>query len=181
MPEETSPEFDLLAQIAKYLRKDFVGSNDPWVESPLAWIRVLPPALRGKLGVSLIRGWLGAKDFSVDVSGDSEADLLINRHRVEVKFSTLWKSGVYKFQQIRDQNYEYAICLGVSPFEAHCWVISKPILNEHVIGHKPQHRGAKGTDTFWFSVEPNNPPGWLLECGGTLEEALVVLRKLSRK
>ena len=31
----------------------------------------------------------------------------------------------YKFQQLRDQNYEFAICLGISPFSAHCWVLPK--------------------------------------------------------
>jgi hypothetical protein len=46
--------------------------------------------------------------------------MLINGHRVEIKFSTLWQEGIYNFQQIRDQNYEYAVCLGISPFEAHC-------------------------------------------------------------
>ena len=98
---------------------------------------------------------------------------------MEIKFSTLWKKGIYRFQQIRDQNYEYAVCLGISPQEAHCWVISKVLLLDHVIGHTPQHRGGLGTDTFWFSVDPNNPPDWLVDCGGSLDEAFRVLRSLS--
>lgn len=109
-------------------------------------------------------------------SGDSEADRIIAGQRVEIKFSTLWESGVYTFQQIRDQNYEHAICLGLAPFNAHCWVISKEILRQHVIGHTPQHRGMSGTDTFWLSVFATNPPSWLQQCGGTLADAFEVLQ-----
>jgi hypothetical protein len=101
----------------------------------LEWVLRLPAGSKGKLGKLLVYQWCALKGLSVDRSRDSEADMLINGHRVEVKFSTLWQSGIYKFQQIRDQNYEYSVCLGVSPFEAHCWVISKAILLQYVIGH----------------------------------------------
>jgi hypothetical protein len=107
--------------------------------------------------------------------------MLINGHRVEVKFSSLWKSGIYKFQQIRNQNYEYAICLGVSPFEAHCWVISKALLLKHVIGHMGQHTGVDGQDTSWLTVDPKKPLDWLLQCGGSLDEAFLVLKGLKRR
>ena len=46
-----------------------------------------------------------------------------------------WKSGIYKFQQIQDQNYEFGIFLDLSPFQAHCWVINKDILKKYVIGY----------------------------------------------
>ena len=103
--------------------------------------------------------------------------MVINGHRVEVKFSTLWESGAYTFQQIRDQNYEYAILLGISPFDAHCWVLSKSVLRQHVIGHTPQHAGKTGTDTFWLSFPASNPYEWLRPYGGSLEQAYQVLRK----
>ena len=44
---------------------------------------------------------------------------------MEIKFSTLWKSGVYKFQQIRDQEYDAMVLLGISPFSAACWIVPK--------------------------------------------------------
>lgn len=107
--------------------------------------------------------------------------MLLNGHRVEIKFSTLWEGNIYTFQQIRDQNYDYAICLGISPFEAHCWVASKAILKKHVIGHLGQHTGAGARETAWFTVNPQEPPEWLRSCGGSLEQAYAVLRSLSRK
>jgi len=116
----------------------------------------------------------------VGPSPDSDADMLVNDHRVEIKFSTLWKNGINKFQQIRNQNYEYAVCLGISPHEAHCWVISKEILLENVIGHLGQHTGASSQETAWITIIPSNPPEWLSACGGNLSRAYEVLDSLSK-
>jgi hypothetical protein len=71
--------------------------------------------------------------------------------------------------------------LGISPFDAHCWVVSKSVLRENVIGHLGQHTGMTGQETAWFPVHPNNPPEWLKYCGGTLDEAFIILRTLSPK
>ena len=125
--------------------------------------------------------WCALKGLSIDSSPDPEADMLVNGHRVEIKFSTLWKTGIYKFQQIRDQNYEYSVCIGISPREAHCWVVSKKVLKKHVIGHLGQHTGSSGKETSWFTVKPSDPPEWLIPCGGTLEQAFIILKSLSRK
>ena len=61
-----------------------------------------------------------AKGFDVAKSPDSQADRIIAGARAEIKTSTLWKNGVYMFQQLRDQNYAFVICLGISPLNAHC-------------------------------------------------------------
>ena len=42
----------------------------------------------------------------------------------------LWQTGTYKFQQIRNQNYRFVVCLGISPHDAHCWIIPKNVLME---------------------------------------------------
>lgn len=123
-------------------------------------------------------GWLAAKDFDVVRSPDSEADRLINDHRIEIKFSTLWKAGIYKFQQLRDQNYEFAICLGVSPFAAHCWILPKAeIIKRWSIGDgiQSQHGGSSGKDTAWLSVEVAKPYSWLKSFGGALSTVIPLL------
>ena len=166
------PEVNLLASIAGTLHDDYVKNSeaDPWSDSPFKWIKTRPSRQVGKIGEQLVAGWCAAKGFDVTKSGDSEADRVIAGKRVEIKFSTLWKSGVFKFQQLRDQNYEYAICLGISPFDAQCWAISKEILLRHVIRVTPQHRGAEGSDTFWLSFQATTPPRWLEQCGGHLAD-----------
>ncbi|HLO15755.1 MAG TPA: hypothetical protein VK206_13060 [Anaerolineales bacterium] len=174
-------EFELLASAATLIRPEFEKDKSPWAGSKFEWVLRLPSASKGKLGKRLVNAWCALKGLSIESSSDSQADIMINGHRVEIKFSTLWEANIYKFQQIRDQNYEYAICLGISPFEAHCWVVSKQVLRTHVIGHMGQHTGSKGQETAWFTVNPKSPPDWLVLCGGTLEEAYKVLKSLSNK
>ncbi|HSV72350.1 MAG TPA: hypothetical protein VLH79_01155 [Chthonomonadales bacterium] len=175
----TEPEMEMLATIASALKCDYIreGADDPWAVSPFAWIRTRPSRQAGKIGEQLVAGWCAAKGLDVTSSGDSEADRIIAGRRVEIKLSTLWESGVYKFQQLRDQHYEFAVCLGISPFDAHCWVISKSDLRQHVIGHTPQHTGKGGTDTFWLSFDAAAPPAWLSRCGGQLKDAYEIMRK----
>ncbi len=178
---ETSDEFKLLGYAASYIKPEFAKKTTAWQGSPFEWILSLPSGSKGKLGKRLVYQWCAVKGLSIDGSPDSQADMLVNGHRVEIKFSTLWEANIYKFQQIRDQNYEYAICLGVSPFEAHCWVVSKKILKQYVIGHLGQHTGSAGQETAWFAVNPHSPLPWILQCGGTLEQAYKVLKSLSSK
>jgi hypothetical protein len=178
---KTVSDFDLLATAANYIKNDFQQDDLAWEGSPFEWVLELPPGSKGKLGKQLVFQWCALKGLAVDRSPDSEADMLINGHRVEIKFSTLWKVGIYKFQQIREQNYEYSVCLGISPFEAHCWVVSKSILRLNVIGHLGQHTGLAGQETAWFPVNPNKPPDWLIPCGGTLDQAFNVLKNLSHR
>ncbi len=178
----TDPEVQMLAAIAATLKGDYIKENeqDIWAGSPFAWIKTRPSRQIGKIGEQLIAGWAAAKGLDVTASHDPEADRIIGGRRMEIKFSTLWESGVYKFQQLRDQNYEYAICLGICPFDAHCWVISKELLCRYVIGHTPQHTGQGGTDTFWLSFPVDQPYVWLEPCGGRLSKAFEVLKSISR-
>ena len=182
MPEKiVSAEFELLATAANFIKPEFKKAETTWAGSQFEWVLTLPSASKGKLGKRLVYQWCAVKGLSIDSSPDSQADMLINGHRVEIKFSTLWETGLYKFQQLRDQNYEYAVCLGISPFNAHCWVVSKQILRKHVIGHMGQHTGAAGQETAWFAVNPQSPPSWLTLYGGTLEQAYKVLKSLSHR
>lgn len=181
MTFEVSPEFELLAVAARFIKPEFDKTSSIWDGSPFEWVKTMSSASKGKLGKRLVFQWCAIKGLSTSNSPDSQADMLINGHRVEIKFSTLWEANIYKFQQIRDQNYEYAVCLGISPNDAHCWVISKKMLKKYVIGHMGQHTGSAGQETAWFSVNPKFPPDWLSPCGGTLAQAYIVLKSLSNK
>ncbi len=172
----TDPDVGILAGIAGTLRSDYVkeGADDPWAGSPFAWIKTRPSRQIGKIGEQLVAGWCAAKGLDVTGAGDSEADRVIGGRRMEIKFSTLWESGTYTFQQIRDQDYEFAVCLGVSPFDANCWVVPKDIIRRHA---PPQHGGKAGTDTRWLTFPAESPPAWIHEYGGRLADAFVVLRR----
>jgi site-specific DNA-methyltransferase (adenine-specific) len=177
VPEEiTIQDFQLLVSASSYLKLDLESPGGEWEESPFGWILDLPPAAKGKLGRHLILTWCISKGFSVDHSVEKDASLLINGKRVNTKFSTLWSGGIYKFQQIRDLNYDYLICMGISPDEAHCWILRKDdVLSNAKIQHKG--RGEKGSE-YWISVNPNSPPPWITTSGGTLFQAYQAMLKI---
>lgn len=178
------PEVQLLAGIAGTLRVDYADEDLAWEGSPFAWIKARPSRQVGTIGEKLIAGYLAAKDFDVVKSPDSEADRIISGRRAEIKFSTLWASGSFKFQQLRDQNYAVAICLGVSPFDAHCWAIPKTLIMSNwgkAPGLTSQHGGRQGRDTAWLQVDPAHVPAWLQPHGGSLSRATEVLRAFVRR
>ena len=153
-----SQEFANLVGISELLGREYVDDDKQWIGSPFEWIKRRPSRSIGAIGEKMVSAWLAMHDFSVQRSPDTEADRIIEGHRVEIKFSTLWKNGTYLFEQIRDQNYEFAIFLGVSPNAAHCWVVPKSDLirlwkDENKISS--QHGGQHGSDTAWARVSPS--------------------------
>lgn len=159
-----------LGRISLELANSYVGTgNDPWEGSPFAWILSRTSRQKGKIGEELVASWLTEAGFSVERSPDSEADRLINGKRVEIKLSTLWGNGTYVFQQLRDQNYDVIICIGLSPDAAHAWVMKKSEIPFSELRH--QHAGVNGSDTWWLPVNPAKIPEWLMPYGGTLEAA----------
>lgn len=176
--ELPDPEVRLLAGLAATLEPDFVQNTGAWDGSPFRWIKTsLPSRTVGAVGEALVAGWAAAKGFDVTRTGDSEADRVINGHRVEIKFSTLWASGGYKFQQIRDQEYDFCFCLGVSPFDAHAWFIPKSVLKRYVIGHMGQHSGAGGRETAWLGFDANQPYDWMGSHGGRLSDVASLIQQ----
>lgn len=180
-PTIGDPEVLALSSLASGLEAEYApGPNDPWHGSPFKWIKSQPSRRVGKIGESLVSGWAAANGFDVARTGDSEADRLIHGYRVEIKFSTLWESGGYKFQQIRDQDYEYCFCLGVSPFDAHAWLFPKSALRQYVIGHMGQHTGAQGADTAWLGFEVGHEFPWMQKYGGRLGDVKRILHQIGR-
>lgn len=181
MPQIDDPEALTLAGISATIEADYVGvSMDPWAGSPFGWILAQPSRRKGAIGEQLVSRWCVAEGFVVSRSPDSEADRIIEGHRIEVKLSTLWAGGGYKFQQIRNQRYEYLFCLGIAPFAVNAWLIPKAVLLEHVIGHTGQHTGAGGKDTAWLGFPAHAPYAWLAPYGGRLADVRSLLRENGR-
>ncbi len=177
----TDPHVQTLAAIAATLSENYVvGEDDPWQESPFKWILALPSRAKGAVGESLVAGWAAATGFDVLRSPDSQADRVIHGYRVEIKFSTLWRNGGFKFQQIRDQHYDFCLCLGISPFDAQAWLLPKSVLLERVIGVMGQHTGSGGRDTAWLSVTAARPDPWLAAHGGRLRDVHELLERADR-
>lgn len=154
------------------VRMGKADANDPWAGSPFEWIVRLPSRSRGRAGELIVESWLEAMAFEVRPPTNSGHDRTVSGRRVEIKFSTLWESGGYVFQQLRDQDYEYVVMLGISPTTAQCWIIPKDEAFSRAV---PQHGGAAGRDTKWLRIPASNPPEWMGQYGGELESALPIL------
>lgn len=165
-----------LAMLSGSIAGDYLRSiDDPWVGSPFEWILKIPSRSKGAVGEKLVAGWAATRGLDVMRPPNSDADRIINGHRVEVKMSTLWANGGFKFQQIRNQDYDYCLCLGISPFDAQAWLLPKSLLLERVIGHMGQHTGTTGTDTAWLGFRPESPYPWLEPYGDRLADVFRLL------
>jgi hypothetical protein len=110
------PEVQLLATLSATLEGDYAPEpNDPWVGSPFAWILKQPSRTKGAIAEKLVAGWCATKGFDVIRSPDSDADRVVEGHRIEIKFSTMWKTGVYKFQRIRNKAMTIAFVSACPP------------------------------------------------------------------
>lgn len=184
MPNIADAEVHILAMYSEMLKQEYPERTAEWKESPFEWILRRPSKQKGTIGEKLVAGYLACKGFDVVRSPDSEADRLINGVRAEIKMSTLWGNGNYKFQQFRDQDYRFAVCLGIGPFDAHCWVLSKETIMRQWKsgGIKSQHGGSGGTDTAWLTVNPKEEsPEWLNGCGGRLGQAIELIAMITGK
>lgn len=176
-------EVSRLSEIASNIMPDYQEKNDQWVNSPFGWLKTLPSRRRGAAFERLVHEWCVENQLEVSSSPDSDADLVLAGVRVEVKGSTLWETGTYTFQQIRNQNYDVLLCLGICPFDAHCWAIPK----DHIISLwnagivRSQHGGASGRDTAWITVNPAKPHDWMRPYGGSLDAGFANLKLLTRR
>lgn len=154
------------------VRMGKADAEDPWAGSPFEWMMRLPSRSRGRAGELIVESWLEGLGFDVRLPVNTGHDRLVSLRKVEIKFSTLWASGDYVFQQLRDQDYELILLLGVSPSIAHCWLAPKSVAYGHAV---PQHGGAAGRDTRWLRLPASAPPSWMAEYGGDLENSVSVL------
>ena len=153
--ELADPNVSFLAEVASSIESEYTRDLSDWEESPFSWIMSHPAATRGAVGKRLVSCLLDQRGLAVGSCPGRGADRLVNGRRVAIKFSMIWEGGFYRFQQIRDQDYDMLVCLGVSPFDAHSWVFTKTLLLEgwnELDGFGSQHGGHIGTDTAWIHV-----------------------------
>jgi hypothetical protein len=172
-------DFEYLTRIMRGLESQHPGTQT-WDESPFKWILALPAATKGAVGRQLVTSWghtLGI--FPQQITKDGQIYLDVNGAIVQVKFSTLWDSGYYRFQQIRDRDYDYCLCFGLAPFDMNAWLIPKKVLDTHVIGTKGQHTGTGSSETWWLEVSPATQEPWLEDFGGQLADVGLQLKSLA--
>ena len=173
-------EVESLARIAGPMEDSDPAVEAFWAESPFDWIRRKMSGSKGAIFKRLVAQYFAEKGFDVRPAPGRGADRIIGGLRIQIKGATLWSDfQSYRFQQLRDQDHDMVICLGISPFDAHCWVIPKDFLMDNwgvAEGLSSQHLGGDGAETAWLTVRPDSIADWLHDFGGTLERATAVLR-----
>lgn len=170
-------DFDYIASLARYYRNDYEEESNIWDGSPFDWMVELPPPKKGSLAKKMLTTWCEVKGLKVEPSTENGVDAIINGFKFAIKFSFLWSGGFYKFQQIRNQPYDYLLCLGISPSDIHCWFLPKDYAITHA---SSQHGGSQGSGTSWFAVDPSKPENWLLHYGGSLDAVHKILLSLKK-
>jgi len=129
--------------------------SQAWNASPFSWIRHLPPGSKNVVGRHVATGLLQA--YGITATSHTQ-QIRVNGQGISVKVALKWQQGIIKFQNIRDTNFDYALCLGLYPNRAFGWLIPKSeIWLDHSIrkdrsGVTSQHKGADA----WVHVNPEN-------------------------
>jgi len=147
-----------------------------WDDSKFEQFRQFHSSRKGAQGEQFVADILESMGYAVHRSkkgkacrpagGSSDYDLLVNDLRVEVKASTAWDENPnnFKWQQIRNQQYDRIVFMGVNPNEAWMWWASKLDLEAHIFGRDEyrQHAGKDGNqELYWIASNDNIPvPAW---------------------
>jgi hypothetical protein len=181
MPVIPDPDVEFVAAFSTRKGDDYTPPGSAsWKDSPFEWLLTIPPATRGAFGKELVTEWASANGFQVSTSKSRVVDRLINGHRIAIKLSRLWRDGEFHFQQIRNQDYDFLFCVGLSPDDVQAWLLPKEVLLQYVIGHMGQHTGASARDTDWLRFKPDSPHEWMAPFGDRLSDIARLLTTLDQ-
>lgn len=139
-----------------------------WTDAPLEKFRHVENTNRGEIGEEFLRRFLKQHGITAgNGSRISPIDLRIYERRFEVKTASEDKGGSFQFNHIRhDREYDYLLCLGISPAEILFGAWSKGAVAEGKAGRLVRMAEGQST-TFKLTKKKKalNPieelPNWL--------------------
>ena len=93
------------------------------------------------------------KEYQPVNSKTLDGNIVINGHAIAIRFSTLASNGLYIFQQIQEEGYDYLLCFGISPNEAHCWVFDR----EHALKNAIPQQSTE----YRLDIDLKRLPDWI--------------------
>ena len=176
--------FKTLEKLSANIGNDYPNSvqeNQAWEESAFNWIRTLPPGRKGAIGRKLACGLLQSFGFTCLTQGNL---IKVNGQSISVKTSLMWGAGVIKFQNIRDSDFNFVLCLGIYPTTSLGWLIPKDeiwsdsgVLRDDREGLRSQHGGQAGSEDAWIGIDTDDVQDWLKPYGGTTDAMITVTQK----
>ena len=90
----------------------------------------------------------------------------------------------FHFRPPAGRDYDFAVFLGLSPFDAHCWAVPKEeLVSRWADLNTPelvaQHGGSERKDIARLSFPHDAPPAWLAPFGGGLRDGLASIARLT--
>jgi hypothetical protein len=104
------PGLAALEAISTKIKAAFDTPEDlEWKGHSLEWIRSHPSARIGKIGRSFVQSLCEGSGLKVKKIGYS---LIIKDKKIQVRFSTGWSGGGFKFEQLRYEGFDRSLLLG---------------------------------------------------------------------
>ncbi len=147
--------------------KSAIGSlpagKDIWQNSKYEVLKRTDSSRKGRIFKSIVRSQLLSQGFEVGPGGKGYS-LLVDGIPVEVKGSTLWENGEFRFQQLRQFDaFKRAVLVAVSPNKIHMWYVTREDLARRLFHgtRHGQHGGQSNrTGTFWLRMRSGVVPSW---------------------
>ena len=123
--------------------------------------------------------------YGFDLGRSAGCGRLIEGLRMRASVSIFEKSDrAFRFRPPAGRDYDFAVFLGLAPFDAHCWAVPKDELMRRWADPGtpelvPQHGGSKRKDTAWLSFPHDAPPAWLAPFGGAPRDGLASIARLT--
>lgn len=127
-----------------------------WKHSLFECFHDIPsPRSKGAEGEKLVEEFMSSLGHTVIRAKSSDYDRVISGYKTEIKTSTTWNGTKDKFtwQQIRNQDYDRIIFLGINPNDINLYWATKQDLVKNVfsIDSFRQHAGKNGKqELYWL-------------------------------
>jgi|SRR6185437_2686750 len=172
--------YQLLSERSAALSLQYPEDDGLWEGSPFNWVRNKSAPTKGKVGREFAASLVEAAGFQVMRSGMA---LTANGKALRVKLSLMGEGGTLMFEQIKNDDFDYLLCIGLYPENSYGWLIPKEemlvngILQERE-GLSGQHIGDADPSDFWITdLNASQPFTWLQPYGGTTAALIPVIQQ----
>ncbi|ADO97670.1 hypothetical protein SShM2_059 [Synechococcus phage S-ShM2] len=138
-----------------------------WEGSKFQSFRNIPsPKSKGSQGEKLVQQFMEHFGHKVTKPQNTDHDRIIDGYKTEIKLSTTWNEILsnWTWQQIRDQDYDRLIFVGINPNGISLWWATKSDIKKYILGRDGcrQHAGKDGGQELYW-IQGSSGEQWFRE------------------
>ncbi|AOO13170.1 hypothetical protein LIS021110_056 [Cyanophage S-RIM14] len=138
-----------------------------WEGSKFQSFRNIPsPKSKGSQGEKLVQQFMEHFGHKVTKPENTDHDRIIDGYKTEIKLSTTWNETLsnWTWQQIRDQDYDRLIFVGINPNGISLWWATKSDIKKYILGRDGcrQHAGKDGGQELYW-IQGSSGEQWFRE------------------